>query len=181
MEPDDKTRAQIFTMQIIAAALMFGVVTFLAIAFYIVHARNNAQGMAAVADVPVLSILAGVMLVANTALANIVPGIFVRSQMNQIVDGTWQPQNQSANMDALAGDAAKLMMIRQTSLIVGLALLEGAAFLGCIAYLLEVTPYALGAVVLALGIMITHFPTGSNVMSWIERHEELLRTLREQK
>jgi hypothetical protein len=65
-------------------------------------------------------------------------------------------------------------------MMIGLALLEGAAFLGCIAYLLEARPLALGVVVVAITPMLVNFPTEARVRAWLERQADQLAELRQQ-
>ena len=59
-------------------------------------------------------------------------------------------------------------MVYMTRTIVAAALIEGAAFMSIVAYMLEGSTVALGlAVALVAGILL-HFPTASRVVGWIE-------------
>jgi hypothetical protein len=64
-------------------------------------------------------------------------------------------------------------------MIVGLALLEGTAFLGILAYLIEAQPLALGVTGIAILCMLLKFPTRSRVQAWLERQTEQLTELRQ--
>ncbi len=70
--------------------------------------------------------------------------------------------------------------MRQTTLIVGLAPLEGTAFLGCIAYLIEANPLALAVVGVAVCLMLYKFPTEGRVRTWLEQQAAVLNGMREE-
>jgi len=57
----------------------------------------------------------------------------------------------------------------QTGLIIGLALLEGAAFLNIMAYMIEGTIYSLGVAAVLLVLLLARFPTVVGVSDWIEQ------------
>src|SRR5207237_8078997 len=104
------------------------------------------------------------------------PGLSTRSALRQILAGTWLPGNQAA----FATGGAKLMGLRMATLIVGLAMLEGTAFFGCIAYLLEAHPLALAVVGVAVVLMLCKFPTEARGRAWLERQADRLNELRQQ-
>jgi hypothetical protein len=56
-------------------------------------------------------------------------------------------------------------------MIIGMALLEGAAFYQAIAYYVEGQPLALGLGCLLLLGLIVQFPTRSRVERWLENQE----------
>ena len=77
---------------------------------------------------------------------------------------------------AAAGSAAtgKLFGVYQTKTIIGAAMIEGAAFLNLVAYLLEGNPITLG---LGLGLAVVIaalFPSPSRVANWIEQRLRLM-------
>lgn len=59
----------------------------------------------------------------------------------------------------------------QTQLIVGLALLEGAAFFNLVAYLIEAQLYTLAIAGMLAFVMMLRFPTLRSVRDWIERRD----------
>jgi hypothetical protein len=65
--------------------------------------------------------------------------------------------------------------------MVGMALLEGAAFLAGIAYLLEGSPAALGMMAAVVAIMLIRSPTAGRMQDWIVRQAEELERLRQEK
>jgi hypothetical protein len=166
-------------MQIIAMALILGVSSFLGIVLYLVS-QNNGQGMAPNALVPLMSLLAGLFLVIAAVLASIIAAAQTRSMLRQIASGSWRPPPRT-NPNDYHSDAAKLLAVRQTTLIVTLALPEGAAFFGCIAYMLEGQPFVLAIILAALGLMLVHFPTERRVRTWLEQQADRLAALRQEK
>ena len=144
-QDDILPQGRLRVMQIVAGTLLLGVLVFLAIVLFIVFVRNNGAGNAPPRDLPLVSLLAVLFFAVQAPLAFVVPALQIRTSLRQIASGTWRlPPGASAA--AFSTDASKLLAVRQTTMIVGLALLEGAAFFACIAYLLEARPYALEAV-----------------------------------
>lgn len=178
--PDDPLpRQNLQTMQMIAGALLLGVVVFLIIALLIVSNRGKGNGMAPTGGFPMISILAVVLAAVEFPLAFVVPAVLTRNALRQIASGAWRPPP-TANAPAFDTDTSKLLAVRQTTRIIGLALLEGAAFLGCIAYLLEAQPFALGVPLAAILLMLMSFPTESRIRAWLERQIDRLSELRQQ-
>jgi hypothetical protein len=171
--PPHNLDARIFTMQIIAGALLFGVVTFAGIAVFMVQNRGGAGMQQDPEHLPILTILAGVMLLSNATLSFIIPAAIVRSNLRRLAASSAGANAAVANPNLL------LLGVRQASLIVSLALLEGAAFLGCIAYLMEGQVVALACVFVGLCLMVWNFPTNSGVANWLDRHQSLLEELRD--
>jgi hypothetical protein len=166
-------------MQIIAGALLLGVVIFLSIALVIVSKRTNGPSIAPAADLPIISVVAAVLLAVQAPLAFIVPSLQTRTALRQIASGTWQLPP-GANAAAFGTDNTKLLAVRQNTLLVSLALLEGVAFLGCIAYLLEAHLLVLGVALVAVLLMLVNFPTEARVRGWLERQTDQLVVLRQQ-
>lgn len=61
----------------------------------------------------------------------------------------------------------------QVKLIIGMALLEGAAFLNLIMYMITGSNLSIAMAGLLLFLLLARFPTTNGVQSWIERHEQL--------
>ena len=59
-------------------------------------------------------------------------------------------------------------------MIVGAAMVEGAAFLAVFAYLLDRTTLSLALAVVLIAGVTAHFPTRSRVEHWIEGQLQLL-------
>jgi hypothetical protein len=175
-DPDAELTPQILrVMQIIAGALLAGVSTFLVIVIVI----RNGPGAPPPQAVFVMTPVAAVFLALLAPLAFMVPGIMTRSALRQINAGTW-PARAGASLSASASVGAKLIAVRQTTLLVGLALLEGAAFNACIAYLLEGQVLALAVVGVAIALILSRFPTRERVRNWLERQASALAELRQE-
>jgi hypothetical protein len=71
--------------------------------------------------------------------------------------------------------------VQQGTLVVGLGLLSSAAFMGCIAFLLEAQGLLLGVIGVAFLLMLWKFPTEGRVRAWLDRQTERLTELRQQK
>jgi hypothetical protein len=174
--PDTVPPGILRTMQIIAGALVAGVCVFLGIVLYLVFVQNNGQGQAPPGGgLPLISIVAVAMMVVNVPLSVLIPRISTLAALRQIAAGTWTPPEGSARPSDTT--MRRLLAVRQTTLIIGLALLEGAAFLGCIAYLLEAQPYVLAVTGVAILLMLLQFPTESRVLAWLDRQADQLREL----
>lgn len=178
--PDDLLpRQRLRTMQIIAGSMLVAVMALLAVSLYLVLVQNNGQGLAAPADVPFISLMAVLVLAVDAPLALVFPGVQLSKALRQVAAGTW-PLPPGADPLAFHTDIAKLLALRQTTMIVTLALLQGAGFLGGIAYLLEAQPVALAVAGVAFVFMLAGFPTEARVRAWLERQVELLAELRQQ-
>jgi hypothetical protein len=176
---DSLTRQRLVTMQIVAGALTAGAIIFLGVVLFVVHGRHNGQGMGPPGGLPIVSLMAVVMLGVLGPLAFIVPGILTKAALRQILTGAWKTPP-GADPTAFATVGAKLMAVRQTTMILGLALLEGTAFTGCTAYLMEAQPFVPGVVGVAIVLMLCKFPTAARVRAWLERQAEALTELRQQ-
>ncbi len=173
---DHPWRKPLRTMQVIAGALIAGASVFAVIATVIVLGRG--QGQPADGDGwPVVTLAAFALLAFETPLSLLVPSMVSQSGVGQIAAGTWKPP-EGADPAALATDEAKLIAVYQTAMIVGMAMLEGGAFLGCVAYLIEGKHYVLAVVAVALMMIVFRFPTEYRVRAWLERQTDQLAQLR---
>jgi hypothetical protein len=101
-----------------------------------------------------------------------------QSAVRRIAAGTWRPPSEAA-APSFASDTVKLLAVRLTTMIVGMALLEGVALLGGVAYMLEAQPGALAVVAGALVLMAWFFPTDGRVRAWLAEREGELESLRQ--
>jgi hypothetical protein len=161
-------------MQIIAAALVIGCVTFLTIAVFMVQ-NNQGRGMGNQGNI--LSLLAVLMLAAETPVALILPRVMLRASLARLAS---QPPNSLA-MPQPISDEVYLVMQRQNMMIVSMAMFEGAAFFATIAYLIEGQPLALVASAVAIVLQMVQFPTEGRVSTWLEQQLFALNDLRGQK
>jgi hypothetical protein len=162
-------------LQIIAAALILGVLTFLIIAVVVVQQRGGAAEQPGAP--PVLSYAALGFFAVALLLWTFVPALAAQGPVRKIAAGTWQPP-QNVPATAYPSDAARLLAVYQTKTIIAGALLEGPAFLGGIAYLIEAQPITLGVPVAAVLLMLLTFPTRLRANLWLLRQQSLVDELR---
>jgi hypothetical protein len=185
------------TLQIIAGALIVGVVLFLGVATVmgplVPAARAGAapgRGAGANAapqpatdsmDIGDIITWVAVLLAAIILpLSFVVPRYVASGIRRNIAAGKWTPPvapndpRGSISREALQSDTGKLAFAYQTPFIIGAALNEGVAFFAAVAYMVGGNPIALGLALLLLGALILRFPTRPRVASWIERQQELL-------
>jgi hypothetical protein len=165
-------------MQIVAGALLIGVGTFVAVVLYLVLVQNGGRGNLPPNNLPVVTFIAAAMIATLGPMSFFVPGIITQSVLPKIATGRWTPAG--GNPAAFATDGDKLMLLYQTTMIVGYAMVEGSAFTGCIAYLLDGNWLALGVVAVAVALMLARFPTEGRVGSWVERQTEALARMRQE-
>ena len=134
--------------QIIAGALVTGVVVFATVAFVI--AKGDSP------PIPFLSIAAAMFAGVATVMRFIVPVVIVNGGKPQLKQSSGDEQR-----SLLAG-------LYQTKMIVGMALLEGAAFFNLIAYIIEKQFWSYGVVAFLLGVMAISFPSQGQFDSWAE-------------
>ena len=133
-------------MQIIAGALVMGVVTFGLVAVFIVGAFDEP------ADGFIISAIAAAFASGAFVMHLVVPGMMTASSRG----------------DAAAADESSLYQIYQVRMIVGLAMLEGAAFFNIIATILEHNWWSLAIAGVLVLWMLAMFPTTTRVKHWVE-------------
>jgi hypothetical protein len=179
----DANPMKVRTLQIIAGALLAGVLFFAA--FVLVSSRGEAPG-AGEANVPAVTYAAIAFLALMAAVRAVLPNQLAKNQLRRIARGTWTPPPSQARMypspETIAAgfptDAEKLFAVLQANGILGWALLEGPAFMGCVAYMVERNPLALAAVAVPVLAMVATFPTPSRVAGSLERMQGELETMR---
>jgi hypothetical protein len=154
--------------RIVVGAMMMGIVSFLAIAVILVQQRApipNQQG--------ILFAIAAAFFALMFVLWWILPNLAAKNQVEKIAAGTWTPgKDPKTGSEVPAGaypnDAAKLLAVNQTRALIAAALLEGAGFFGCIAYLIEQQIIALAIPGSVIVLMALSFPTRDRVVQWLE-------------
>lgn len=147
-------RQLVRTMQIVCGALMMGVVSFLGVVIFI----RIGKGVQPAPVVPIVACLAAGMAALMTVVRLVVPLLVTRSAIKQIT--VIRPLNDIRKLD--------LYGVYQTQMIVGCALLEGAAFFNLISFLIEGQVWSLGIVAALLAMMAASFPTLERVDGWAE-------------
>ena len=134
--------------QIIAGALVMGVVIFACIAFFI--AKGDGP------QFPMMSLMAIGFAGVATVMRFVIPTVIVNGGKAQLKQTAADEQPM-----VLAG-------LYQTKTIVGMALLEGAAFFNLIAYIMEKQVWTYGVVAFLLAVMAISFPSQGQFESWAE-------------
>lgn len=174
MELNDETiiRRTTRIVQIITASLILGMVIFVVITV-IVKVDNAGTH-------PMLTYLALGAFSMELVMAIVVPRVITRSNVQKIAEGKWQPPPNLQSYPQLSTDRGKLLFIFQTKHIITCALLEGAGFFGCIAYMVENDALALGVAVAVIVLMAAAFPTIGRVRNWLEVQERYMETRRQE-
>lgn len=147
--------ARLRVMQIIAAALIVGVLFFAGI--------TVAQTLDKPPGEPFLAYLAAGFAVMQVMLWGILPTV--------ISCGACRQMRRTTDLEE-TGRTSALVGIYQTKMIVAMALLEGAAFFNLIAYLVCAYWWSLAVAGGLTVLMVTGFPTRFRVDSWIETQQQ---------
>lgn len=159
------------TLQIIVLALMLGVVTFFVISLIVSQTREpRAPGTQ-----PLLSWLACGFFALQIPIWWFLPPVIARNQIAGIAQGKWPPAGMQVDSDS---DVAKLLAVYQTGTIISAALMEGVAFFGLIAFLVEGEMIALVAAGGAFLFLGATFPTQVKLRQWLEAHDPMLEEAR---
>jgi len=184
------------TCQIIVAALVMGVLTFLAIAVFLNVAPGNpapgqaGQGIGGVSlplpgggSLPLMTALAVVLGIIGLVMSFTVPRVFVagvrRTIAREAPPATTARKASEPAQVYPAGDTGRLLPVYTTQLIMGAAINEGMALFAAIAYLLERHPVALSTAIVLLGGLIARFPTADRVNAWLDRQLSQLQVERQ--
>jgi hypothetical protein len=160
------------TLQIIVGVMLTGLIAFLSVVIALRTTQQGAppprgQGEVRAAS-PVLTFCAFAFAAFALPASVIVPRIVAGNQRRSIAHGT------SSLESGPDGDARKLALVYQQTLIIGVAMNEGVAFLALIAFLIEgQQPALMLALVLILGVGL-RFPTRDRVDQWIGAQLERL-------
>lgn len=166
MEPDKVLRM----MQIIAGALIAGVVMFGGVACILVFSR----GLAAPGPAPNLgnaiqldlgAVGAALLVVMSFVVPKLISAAGVKSLARLAQDGT------ATGPKELFG---RLLAVAQTKMIIAMALVEGAAFFNLILFINTKLLIPLAVVGALLAVMAFHFPTKIKLARWLEEQQQNL-------
>src|SRR2546423_14933059 len=107
---DDFLPPRLRVMQIIAGALLLGVMAFLAVALGIVFVRTQGAGLAPVRNLPMVSLVAVALLVVEAPLAFLVPAFQTRKALRLIASGS-EPAPSGSAAVAVATDTSALLTV----------------------------------------------------------------------
>ncbi len=164
LEPDKVLRI----MQIIAGALIAGMLSFAGVASFIVLGQGKQAGQPQVVN-QVLPFLAMGVFFLNVILSFIVPKMIsrfsVKGVAKMVEDGTLTDPKE------LLG---RLLSVAQTKTIVALALIEGAAFLALIVVIVSKSFATMSVASASFCFMMAHFPTKLKLARWLEEQQRAL-------
>lgn len=157
--------------QIIAIALMVGVMVFVAVVL------GAGLGPEQPSESPIVAIFSAVASFATAVIAPIMPRLIAARVRRALVDG--KPTSQfSAEVFEELGEAGALAGTYQVGQIVYRAILEGAAFMNVAAYMVEGQSFSLALVSFLLIVMAFRFPTRDHLENWISQELTAIDQLR---
>ncbi|WP_339687887.1 hypothetical protein [Gimesia maris] len=148
-------------MTVIWLALIMGVVTFGMIVTFIGLKEEPGKGL------PVITYLGMGLAALMLVLRMIIPNMIARNQFTQAMQEAREEGNQDEKQ--MLGTFYQIFMVR---MIIGLALLEGAAMINLVAVMVENQKLAFIPVAILLLVMIASMPTKSKLDGWIRNQME---------
>jgi uncharacterized membrane protein (DUF485 family) len=171
-------RPQVRVMQIIVAAMAMGVITFGVIVLAVIVKPEQLQPIAGPVTYAAIA-----LAITSLGMSVVLPRIIVATARRKIAQGNWQPPPQhTAAAEALTelGVDGQLVMVYQTAMIIGAALLEGPAFVGLIATIIEKSSLGLGVSAVCLMLLLARFPTIGRLENWLDGQRRALEADRMQ-
>jgi hypothetical protein len=148
--------ASIRIVQIISAALMMGVLSFLFVVLMVtagdVLRRDNP---------PLIAVIAAGVGILIILIHFVLPRVITSAQMKSLRSSEWNQLDEATRTDRIMG-------VHRVQHIIGLAVLEGAAFLNLIALMIGHSMFSTVMVVLLLSLMLAKFPTETKVSWWVQ-------------
>ncbi len=169
----EEIAGQLRTMQIICGSLIAGVTIFLFMTFVV---RSGEDAIIVQDRLDLSSVLVLIALLAaglSLLMYYTLPTLVIAGQRQALASG--QTDLVSKKLDRSTNETVALAAIYQTQMIIGLALLEGAAFLNTIVFMLEGRALNLGIAVALVVFMATRFPTRTRLDDWIAEQGRLLQ------
>lgn len=147
---------QLRVMQIIAFALMMGAMSFFGVV--LVVTQGDVFGMQQPGLITIIAAGFAFIMIVNHF---VIPPIIANAQLKRLAGGGTSDAEKEQRVASLAS-------VYQVHLIVGLALLEGAAFFNLIALMIGKSAASIAVVVVLLSLMLLKFPTRTKVTWWIQ-------------
>lgn len=169
---DSLLRPRVRTMQIIAGALIAGVLFFLAFAL-LRGPMVDGRPMGEIAGLPIMTAVAIGFLLVQIPVALVLPHLMMQGILRSIA--AEQPPDGGGDADS---QTVRLLGARQTVMLVALALIESVGFVACIAVLFDRHIAALIVAGICLAIMVANFPTEGRLRYWLEQQRRRLHEAR---
>ena len=169
-------RTSVRTMQVIIGAMILAVLSFLG---YVVFMMPQ-QGQLPIGAQPIISYAAAAMAVAVTIAWLIVPGNVTSRMRHSLIEDRSLSTSSGNNFSTpeQLGETVPLVGAYQTRLIIGAALLEGAAFFAVTAFMLEHQSFVLYVAGVLLLLLFSQFPTASRLESWVKSESANIQQMR---
>jgi hypothetical protein len=162
--PLPPTAQQVRTLQIVAASLVGGVTMFLLVAILLRGSTGPLFDPARPLTDP-LTLVGLVVGLSALAAARVVPDLATTAAIGKI-----------PTTDSPESRRGQLVQAFATRTIIGLALIEGAAFLNLIVYFINGTWPNLALAVVLLLALAAGIPTVDRLDSWLERQADSFRS-----
>jgi hypothetical protein len=179
---DDKLRGMLLTMRIVVGVLIAGSTVFLG--FAIVRRSMAPQPPRD----PVIALVGVAFAVGAPIAAAIVPNLVRRQWERQVAAGMWPgsaasqygPAVPATPVEEVEPDQETMRWwgVHQTVLILRCGLLEGAAFLQGLAYLVEGNLFSLPLGFAMIGLILMQWPTRERLDRWVEARREAVDQIR---
>ena len=144
------------TQQVIAGSLIAGVAIFALVVTVIRSGQGPLFNSKVGLDSPL--VLVGLVVAVSAVMTNVLlPNLMFRTPPEQLKAA----RTREERVEALRG-------MSQIKLIVRYAILEGAAFLNLILFMLEGSALNLGLAIVLLLLMMAHFPTTGRIEAYLE-------------
>jgi hypothetical protein len=165
------------TLQIIVGALAGGVLMFLAVVIYLVSQNPPV----AAPQEPIITYIAYAFAIVAGIASLVVPNVVSGRSRQSLIGGDVSQWGLVKNIPNAAelGEIVPLAAIYQTRTIIGAALCEGAAFLACVAYLIEHQRPVLFVAGGLLLMILCRIPTVSGLESSIESESTTIQQMRQ--
>ncbi len=163
---DQLYQATLRAMRIVIVVLLVGVSLMLVVAFTVIRAGRWFAPEPWRLTLPLGTMALGTAVVA-AVLSFILPGLQASSLIRKMdrpstYDGSEGPYQRPET------ETGRLLEIARESMIVGVGLLEGAAFFNAIAYLLEGGAIPLITCLLLVGLIASKYPTRFGLENWVD-------------
>lgn len=177
MNPSEPSwSGQALTMRIIAGTQIAGALLVLGVALWLVESEGKGLAQPAEGGLPFVTLAALVFLVIDGALVVFLPAALMRQGVRRIAGSATDSPRPSDH-----GDTHQLIALKTSTMIIGMAMLEGVSFFGSIAYLLEARPLALVVSVVPILGLLYLFPTQERVTAWLAEQRRALEDVRRQR
>jgi hypothetical protein len=143
-------------MQIIAVALMSGVLFFLGIV--LMSTQGDVLSFKQPEIITIIAAGFGLLMIVNHF---VIPGIIASTQLKQLISNDFTGSEEATRIDKLVG-------VYRIQFIIGLALLEGAAFFNLIALMIGNSGFSLCTAGVLFALMLMRFPTRDKVSFWVQ-------------